>query len=77
MPGFEPYHIPDVFDGIPTEVVEKYGLTVLDNRKVSGFTQLLTLKTDKQIIYIEYDLGIIYMESLHTGYFVLFETIEN
>lgn len=70
------FHLPETLDGIPTETVEKYGLTVVDNRRIDSFTELLTLKTDKQIIYIEYR-PINLMLSVGSGYYVLFETIEN
>ena len=70
------YHLPETLDGIPTEAVEKYGLTVVDNRRIDSFTELLTLKTDKQIIYIEYR-PINLTLPVSSGYYVLFETIEN
>ncbi len=68
------YHVPDGMPGLTTETVEKYGLTVVDNRRVSALKHLLTLKTDEQIIYIEYNLMDIM--SPDPGYSILFEKIE-
>ncbi|MBE7014066.1 MAG: copper amine oxidase N-terminal domain-containing protein [Ruminococcaceae bacterium] len=71
------FGMPEPLDGIPTNIVEKYGLNVIDNRKVSDSQQLLTLKTDNQVIYIEYGCSNIHVEGASTGYNILFTTIEN
>ncbi len=70
------FGMPDPLDGIPSEVVEKYGFTVVDNKRINSASHLLTLKTDKQIIYIDY-VPISLLLTHESGYFVLFETIEN
>ena len=71
------YYLPENLDGISSNIVEKYGLTVLDNQKIDSNEQLLTLKTDKQIIKIKYSLLNLKNQSSFWGYQVLFETIEN
>lgn len=70
------FGMPEPIDGIPTDVVEKYGFTVVDNRRVSRFNQLLTIKTDKQIIYIEYNV-INLLAAVNEPYHILFTTIED
>lgn len=70
------FGMPEPLDGIPTNIVEKYGFTVVDNRRVSRFNQLLTIKTNKQIIYIEYNLIDLLVEG-NEPYNILFTTIEN
>jgi len=71
------YNLPSRGNGISSEIVEKYGFSVIDNRKVSGTQQLLTLKTQNQIIYVEYGLLDITTSDISAGYTVLFTTIEN
>lgn len=71
------FGLPEPIDGIPTDVVEKYGLNVIDNRKVSGGMQLLTLKTDNQVIYLEYACPSILVETGSALYQILFTTIED
>ena len=72
---FESFYLPERLDEISTDTVEKYGLTVVDNISLSDTKQLLILKTDKQIIYIEYQT--LSLTDYYRFYDVLFETIEN
>ena len=72
---FESFYLPERLDEISTDTVEKYGLTVVDNISLSDMKQLLILKTDKQIIYIEYQT--LSLTDYYRFYDVIFETIEN